>query len=615
MASETFRVGDRVQLIDGGFGVLTSHEDYGNEVCIRVNGPLYGFDTVVYRSQIRHVPAESEAMAGVEGELGDWERGVSGAWSRRGPSPFGEHVHVHERDVFRVFVCGTLLGERFTCPDAAREAADAHLVSQGRLPAERAFVRLGEWEPSAPKGYWARVGSGDGLVAMGHEREGADAAAVKLGILDPSRAFKATTENTPNTMTRIPPEKHNSEPPEVARAAKPAWSHNGSTQTTVMPLGGSSYTIPTGYSPEHVASKINADPNAPVTATVKHGAISLERRAFGPAPAWGEWERIGDMYVRGAPNGRTSAYADGDTWVVRRGLLAEERAFKVAKVDDKYKAFGMTRAEYGAAVAEEFRTYDGADETVDMFKKYTWDAPSAVVRTYTLGPSAPGACEVSHDDGVTWEQAQAGVTLGPKSRLRYKASAEPTATVAKTAIGIDYASAHGDASTTVVVNKRADGVNEVVGYAHNIAKMSDDEINAMYGKNSDVARTLILAKRSAVHAVANLDNASNPPAIGHTVRMNRPVTDHTEVTVATWEHHLPTLLDNAPREFRDGFNRRRGPAWESYLVALAGVKEQIQCKRFVGPSALADVVRVAAGRARYAMGVEWALANTKRETE
>jgi len=44
-----------------------------------------------------------------------------------------------------VLVSGTLLGDRFWCPDAAREAADAYLVSQGRLPAERAFVRLGEW--------------------------------------------------------------------------------------------------------------------------------------------------------------------------------------------------------------------------------------------------------------------------------------------------------------------------------------------------------------------------------------------------------------------------------------------------------------------------------------
>jgi len=96
----------------------------------------------------------------------------------------------------------------------------------------------------------------------------------------------------------------------------------------------------------------------------------------------------------------------------------------------------------------------------------------------------------------------------------------------------------------------------------------------------------------------------------HTVKNHGEI-----VTLANWEHHLPALLDDAPREFRDGFNRRRGPAWEAYLVALAGVKEQIQCKRFVGPSALADVVRVAAGRARYAMGVEWALANTKRETE
>jgi hypothetical protein len=122
----------------------------------------------------------------------------------------------------------------------------------------------------------------------------------------------------------------------------------------------------------------------------------------------------------------------------------------------------------------------------------------------------------------------------------------------------------------------------------------DDEINAMYGKHSEVAMALIGAKRRETRTVV------------HTVK------NHGEaVTLATWEHHLPTLLDNAPREFRDGFNRRRGPAWEAYLVALAGVKEQIQCKRFVGPSALADVVRVAAGRARCAMGVEWALANVR----
>jgi hypothetical protein len=211
------------------------------------------------------------------------------------------------------------------------------------------------------------------------------------------------------------------------------------------------------------------------------------------------------------------------------------------------------------------------------------------------------------------------VTLGPKSQLRYKASAQSSVTVAQpnprawdvgggvtavtglafgnavpnTAVGIDYASAHGDTTTVVVVNKRADGVSEVAGYAQDIAKMSDDEINAMYGKHSEVAMALIGAKRRETRTVV------------HTVK------NHGEaVTLATWEHHLPTLLDNAPREFRDGFNRRQGPAWEAYLRGLAWVKEQMQCKR-VAPHTVATAVVLATGKAHGAMGPEWVKANVR----
>jgi len=89
------------------------------------------------------------------------------------------------------------------------------------------------------------------------------------------------------------------------------------------------------------------------------------------------------------------------------------------------------------------------------------------------------------------------------------------------------------------------------------------------------------------------------------------VTDQTTVTLANWEQCLPLLLSSAPREFRDGFNRKQGEAWEAYLVALAGVKEQIQCNRYSGPAALGDVVLLAADRARYAMGPEWAKVNVR----
>lgn len=82
-------------------------------------------------------------------------------------------------------------------------------------------------------------------------------------------------------------------------------------------------------------------------------------------------------------------------------------------------------------------------------------------------------------------------------------------------------------------------------------------------------------------------------------------------TYRSWEQCLPLLLDFAPREFRDGFNRRQGKAWEAYVVALAGVKEQIQCSRYSGPAVLGDVVLLAADRARYALGPEWVKANVR----
>jgi len=447
-------------------GPLFARMSRSREVTFVVDGQRYdvacaaGDTARVIEASLRCAVA-ARKVGGVD-KIGDWERGgdCHGQWNRR--SADGNDVYVNdnaERGVFRVLVCGTLLGSTFACPDAAREAADAYLVSQGRLDKSRAFVRLGEWNDDFSSYYRTEGGRPCHHAYSAAEKAKVDAELVASGALDPSRAFKAGPTSAPRVMGF----------------------------TGVTGAVGSTYTIPTGYSAEHVASKINADPNAPVTAMVKHGAISLEQKAFGPAkPAWGEWERIGIAFVR---------------------RPSDRGAVPIAAYVDRWELGGNRQA---------------------------------------------------------------------------------------LATDIDDAREKVDASTAVVVNKRADGVNEVVGYARGIAKISDDEINATYGKHSEVARAMIGAKRRETRTVV------------HTVK------NHGEaVTLANWEHHLPALLTNAPREFRDGFNRRQGPAWEAYLVALAGVKEEIQRRTLVRPATVEYVARVATFRAHGYLGPEWVKANVR----
>ena len=44
-----------------------------------------------------------------------------------------------------------------------------------------------------------------------------------------------------------------------------------------------------------------------------------------------------------------------------------------------------------------------------------------------------------------------------------------------------------------------------------------------------------------------------------------------------WELLLAAILEAAPREARDGFNRRRGKAWDAFLVEVAGLREEATC--------------------------------------
>jgi hypothetical protein len=483
----------------------------------------------------------------------DWKR--DGAWWFRSSVDGSVYVTDQaERSVFCVLVCGTLLGGRFTCPDAAREAADAHLVSQGRLPAERAFVRLGEWEPSAPKGYWARVGGGGGLVAMGHEREGADAAAVKLGLLDPSRAFKAPTEadirasitnavasvyksRRYDSMTRDESFRHEylCEPLEPAKPAWGEWERIGiafvrqPSDRGAVPiaayvdrweLGGNRQALATdiddarekadaflvargeleaGWAFKRVGDWTLND--SPVVGWHRASASQRDYARVRPN-GWEAWDRLGTVAHGNETGDAGKAAADAE--LVRRGLLAEERAFKVA---------------------EPF-TFKGIAE----------------FDTYTLGPSVVGTCEVSHDDGATWQPAQAGVTLGPKSRLRYKAQTSSPA---------------------------------VKAWAMPV-----------------VPDALDAPPRDHAHEV--IHKGAEP------------------VTLANWEHHLPELLDNAPREFRDGFNRRQGPAWEAYLRALARLKEEMQFGRHARLN-IGGAIEVAAMVAREWLGLDWCRANYNPE--
>lgn len=478
-------------------------------------------------------------------DVGDWKRDgdCHNQWNRRGAD--GNDVYVNdnaERGVFRALVCGTLLGSTFACPDAAREAADAYLVSQGRLDKSRAFVRLGEWEPAAPKGHWARVGDGGGLVAMGHEREGADAAAVKLGLLDPSRAFKATTENTPNTMTRIPPERHNSVPPEVALAAKPAWGDwkrigiafvRRPSDRGAVPIAAYLDRWEIGGNRQALATDIDDAREKADAWLVARGELEAGRafkrvgdwhQAFGPEhyrvrhnglPVAAVSSHGWDTYATVGPETGDAGKAAADAELVRRGLLAEERAFKVAR---DYAA--IPKAAGGAFAFKGIAEFD----------------------TYTLGPSVVGTCEVSHDDGATWQPAQAGVTLGPKSRLRYKAQTSSPA---------------------------------VKAWAMPV-----------------VPDALDAPPRDHAHEV--IHKGAEP------------------VTLANWEHHLPELLDNAPREFRDGFNRRQGPAWEAYLRALAWLKEEMQFGRHARLN-IGGAIEVAAMVAREWLGLDWCRANYNPE--
>ena len=587
--------------VNWALGPLFARMSRSQEVAFMVDGQRYDVacaagDTVrVIEASLRCAVAARKAGGVNNIVFSDWKR--DGAWWFRSSADGAVYVTDQaERSVFRVLVCSTLLGSTFACPDAAREAADAYLVSQGRLPAERAFVRLGEWEQVASVGcQWQRAQAGvkDPLKTFAltdDGRESVDAHAVSMGWLDPSRAFKAGPASAPCVM-----------------------GFTGATGAV-----GGAYTIPTGYSVGEVASKINADPNAPVTATVKHGAISLEQKAFGPTkPAWGEWERIGIAFVR-RPSDRgavpIAAYVDrwelggnrqalatdiddarekADAWLVARGELEAGRAFErvgdwtfsagevqsrhwcadwcAAVVGDSWGVWGSSYLSHGIASGPEDGDAGKAAADAELVRR----GLLAEERAFKVARPKlkPLAWDVG--GGVT---AVTGLAFGNA--------------VPNTAVGIDYASAHGNTTTAVVVNKRADGVSEVVGYAQDITKMPDDEINAMYGKHSEVARAMIGAKRretrTVVHAVTNHGGA---------------------VTLATWEHHLPTLLDNAPREFRDGFNRRQGPAWEAYLRGLAGVREEIQCRKLRGSPGVTEVVLMATTKAHIILGPYWIDAN------
>ena len=73
---------------------------------------------------------------------------------------------------------------------------------------------------------------------------------------------------------------------------------------------------------------------------------------------------------------------------------------------------------------------------------------------------------------------------------------------------------------------------------------------------------------------------------------------------------LPLLLANAPREFRDGFNRRQGPAWDAYLRGLAWVKEQIQTTPLYPPP-VANAVAMATTEAHIILGPYWVEENVR----
>lgn len=51
-----------------------------------------------------------------------------------------------------------------------------------------------------------------------------------------------------------------------------------------------------------------------------------------------------------------------------------------------------------------------------------------------------------------------------------------------------------------------------------------------------------------------------------------------------WEPLLAAILEAAPREARDGFNRRQGKAWDAFLVELAWLREGVTCGRLVEPA-------------------------------
>ena len=421
--------------------------------------------------------------------LGDWKRAGSG-WTRGG-NDGGAHVaDQSEPGVFRVLVCGTLLGSTFACPDAAREAADAYLVSQGRLDKSRAFVRLGEWEPAPEcgEGYMMRrQASGHSpltLCACGKEaRESSDASAVANGWLDPSRAFRAGPTSAPGSLVGFtvatgaarPPEKYDSVPPEVARAAKPAW---------------------------------------------------------------GEWERIGVAYVRRpSDRGAVPAAAYVDRWEL--GGNRQSLATDIDDAREKADAFLVARGELEAGRA---------------FKRvgdWTFSAGEVQSRHWR----ADWCAAVVGDSWGVWGTSYLsnGIANGPEDGDAGKAAA-------------------------------------------------DAEL---------VRRGLLAEERAFKVAPRSLTGTPTmqPGTYREIVFAEPCVTDQTTVTLANWERCLPRLLSNAPREFRDGFNRKQGPAWEAYLRGLAWVKERVQCER-LAPT-VREAIVMATENAHRAMGAEWVKANVR----
>lgn len=452
-------------------------------------------------------------VTAIRAAIGDWERYPNGGWWRRLVDDRAGHVLINdgaEPGVFRALVCGTLLGERCACPDAARETADKALVAAGKLEASRAFVRLGEWEEIGT-GCWGRRSTDNGIAWAGDgDRVAADARLVRLGALDPARAFKAWPTHGLTVTAMHPGPRPSKEAVEQFQASG-AW-------------------------PQNTATRMQPEKYDSVPRTAK--------------PTWGEWERVGNssLHVRASfGGGRVSAYADDDTWVYG---AACGTATDIDDAREKADAFLVARGELEAGRA---------------FKR--------------IGD---------------WEETPSGQS---------RASARHTVRVRSRA----------DAVTGKVWEVfSVPGVRPVMG-----ADGNDTGDAGKAAADAELVRRGLLAESRAFKVATKpivLDAGGGVSAVvglSHTVRMNRPITESTTVTLANWEQCLPLLLSSAPREFRDGFNRRQGKAWDAYLRGLAWVKEAIQLREIGAEARPGYVVAMATEMAMGSLGFEWAIANVR----